>query len=293
MSAFAAVAELKSFAAAARRLGISPSAATRLVASLEAHLGIRLLRRTTRSVQLTDAGARYFESVCRILAAVDDAESAARAEVAVPTGRLVVAAPSVFGSQHVAPILCDFLARYPAVAAELTLADRIVNLLDEGVDVAVRIGVLQDSSLRVRPVGKTRRVLVASPAYLSSHRAIRRPRDLRDHALIQFTSLTPTPEWRFGTEGTDKRVLFRPTFATNSAQAAVGHAERGGGIAMVLSYQVVDAVRRGKLRVLLPKFELPPLPIQLVSPESRLASASYRAFTSLVVEKGKWDFVKL
>ena len=182
MTAFVTVAEHRSFADAARRLAISPSAATRLVAALEQRLGIRLLQRTTRSVTLTDAGARYLESARRILAAVDDAESSARAEVAVPTGRFVVAAPLVFGRREVAPLFSDFLARWPEVTGELVLADRVVNLLEEGIDVAVRIGVLADSSLRVRPLGKTRRVLVASPEYLERRKVPRRPRDLERHA---------------------------------------------------------------------------------------------------------------
>ncbi len=293
MTAFVTVAEHRSFAAAARRLAISPSAATRMVAALEELLGIRLLQRTTRSVTLTDAGARYLESARRILAAVDDAESTARAEVAIPTGRLVVAAPLVFGRREVAPLLSDLLARWPEVTGELVLADRVVNLLEEGVDVAVRIGALADSSLRVRPLGKTRRVLVASPEYLAGRKAPRRPRDLARHALVHFTGLTPTPEWRFDAAGEDERVAFRPAFVTNSADAAIGHAERGGGIAMALSYQVVDAVRRGALRVVLAKFEPPTLPIQLVYPASRLVSASLRAFIELAVETRKWSFVDL
>ncbi|MBL8609235.1 MAG: LysR family transcriptional regulator [Myxococcales bacterium] len=291
MAAFVAVAEHRSFAAAARRLAISPSAATRLVAALEQRLGIRLLQRTTRSVTLTDAGARYLESARRILAAVDDAESSARAEVAVPTGRFVVAAPLVFGRREVAPLFSDFLARWPEVTGELVLADRVVNLLEEGVDVAVRIGVLADSSLRVRPLGKTRRVLVASPEYLERRKVPRRPRDLERHALVQFTGLSPTPEWRFDAEGGDERVAFRPAFVTNSADAAIGHAERGGGIAMALSYQVADAVRRGALRVVLARFEPPPLPIQLVYPAARLVSASLRAFVDLAIEARSWSFV--
>jgi DNA-binding transcriptional LysR family regulator len=293
MKLFVAVAERRGFAAAARDLAISPSAATRLVAALESRLGIRLLQRTTRSVTLTDAGARYLESARRILEAVDDAERSARAEGAVPTGRLVVAAPVVFGRREVAPLLSEFLSRHPAVSGELTLADRVVNLLEEGVDVAVRIGFLEDSSLRVRTVGKTRRVLVASPRYLEGRPALRRPRDLRAHALVQLTALSPTPEWRFPGRGEDERIAFRPALVTNSADAAIGHAERGGGIAMALSYQVAGPVRRGALRIVLPDHEPPALPIQLVYPASRLVSASLRAFIVLALETGRWSFVDL
>lgn len=293
MTAFVTVAERRGFAAAARELAISPSAATRLVAALESHLGIRLLQRTTRSVTLTDSGARYLERARRILAAVDDAESSARAEVAVPTGRFVVAAPMVFGRREVAPLLCEFLLRYPTVTGELMLGDRMVNLLEEGVDVAIRIGNLDDSSLRVRAIGKTRRVLVASPKYLAGRKAVRRPRDLQNHSIIQFTALSPTPEWRFPTDKAEERIAFRPALVTNSADAAIGHAERAGGITMALSYQVADAVRQGSLRVLLAKYEPAPLPIQLVYPASRLVSASLRAFISLALETRSWNFIEL
>lgn len=293
MSAFVMVAELRGFASAARKLGLSAPAVTRLVAALEAHLGLRLLQRTTRSVTLTDAGARYLENARRILAAVDDAESSARAEVAVPTGRLVIAAPLVFGRLQVAPLLCEFLERHPGVVGDLTLADRMVNLLDEGIDVAIRIGVLQDSGLHVRPVGKTRRVLVASPDYLAGKRRLRSPDDLASHALIQFTSLSPTPEWRFPSPKGEQRIGFRPVLVTNSADAAIGHAERGGGIAMALSYQVAQAVAEGRLRVVLPRHEPPPLPIQLVYPAARLMSASLRAFIDLAVRTRSWSFVDL
>lgn len=293
MAAFVTVADCRGFAAAARRLAVSPSRATRLVAALESQLGIRLLQRTTRSVSLTDAGARYLESARKILAAVDEAESRARAEVVVPTGRLAIAAPLLFGRQEVAPLLSEFLARYPAVTAELMLGDRPVSLVEEGIDVAVRIGALEDSSLRVRPVGKTRRVLVASPHYLAGRKAIRRPEDLQRHALVHFTGLSPTPEWRFAGPGGEVRVAFQPALVTNTADAAIGHAERGGGISIAFSYQVAESVRRGDLRIVLPKFEPAPLPIQLVYPASRLVSASVRAFIDLALETRTWSFVDL
>src|SRR5262249_25086672 len=160
---------------------VSAPAVTRLVAALEDRLAIRLLHRTTRSVALTDAGARYLEHARRILTEVDDAERTARAERVTPTGRFVIAAPLAFGRREVAPGVPDFLARYPAVICELALADRFVDLVDEGVDVAVRIGVLADSSLRVRPVGSTRRIVIASPRYLAAHKRIRTPADLAGH----------------------------------------------------------------------------------------------------------------
>ena len=287
MAAFVAVAELKGFAAAARRLKLSPPSVTRLVAGLEERLSARLLHRTTRSVALTEAGARYLDRARRILADVGDAEAAARAELTAPAGRLVVAAPNVFGRREVAPLLCDYLARYPAVSGELLLSDRIVSLVEEGVDLAVRIGQLEDSSLRVRPVGATRRVLVASPAYLARAPRIRRPEDLRAHATIQFTGLTPLPEWRFPRA----RVPLRPVLVTGSADAAIAGAERGLGVTQVLSYQAMDLIKAGALRVLLAGQEPPPLPIQLVHAANRHPSAGVRSFIDLTVATRSWSFV--
>lgn len=293
MAAFVSVAELRGFAPAARRLGRSRPAVTRLVAMLEEHLGVRLLNRTTRSVALTDAGARYLTRARTILAELADADASARAERSEPFGRFVVAAPSVFGLREVAPLMSDFLAQHPRVSGELTLSDRLVNLAEEGVDVAVRIGVLEDSSLRARPVGATRRVLIASPAYLTKHKRLRQPSQLSSHATIQFTSLTPLPEWRFFRAGKEERLSIQPAFVTNSAEAAIGHAERGFGLALVLAYQVVDRLRAGSLQIVLPRFEPPPSPIQLVYQGGRHPSAGIRAFIAFTLATRKWDFVGL
>ena len=290
---FMTVADLRGFAPAARRLHLSPSAVTRLVAGLEDRLGTRLLQRTTRSVSLTVAGSRYLERARRILADVAEAESAAHAERTVPTGRFVVAAPNLFGRLHVAPLMCSYLARHPTVLGELNLSDRNANLVEDGVDAAVRIGVLEDASHVARHVGTTRRVVVASPKYLAGRNKIRSPKDVAGHDVIQFTSITPTPEWRFTRDGHDLRVPFAPTYITNSADAAVGHAELGGGMTMVLAYQVVEAVRAGRLRVILASFEPPALPIHIVYPSTRLLSAKVRTFVDLVTSTCDWSFIKL
>lgn len=290
MSAFAAVAELRGFAPAARRLSLSRPAVTRLVAALEARLGTRLLQRTTRTVALTDAGARYLERARRILSDVAEAEALAQADWSAPTGRFVVAAPSVFGRLHVAPVMSDFLERHRTVTGELQLADRTVNLVEEGVDLAVRIGHLADSSLVARRVGHTRRVVVGSPGYLERRGTPRRPESLSGHDVIQFSAVTPLPEWRFNRDGSEARVALAPRFVTNSADAAIGHAERGGGLTMVLAYQVAEAVSAGRLRVILPGFEPPALPIHLVYPTGRLLSAKVKAFSELVGETCDWEF---
>jgi DNA-binding transcriptional LysR family regulator len=293
MNAFVTVAELHSFAAAARRLRLSPPAVTRMIAALEDQLSTALLQRTTRSVTLTDAGARYLERARRILVDVDDAERSARAERNEPTGRLVVSAPNIFGRREVAPLVCDFLAQYPSVVCELTLADRLVNLVEECVDIAVRIGVLEDSSLRSRAVGATRRIVVASPGYLAKHKRPRTLEDLKNHAVIQFTALSPTPEWRFYQDDKELRLPITPALVTNSADAAIGHATRDGGLAMVLGYQVVELVKTGQLEVVLTRYEPPALPIRLVYAGNRYHSANIRAFMDLTVATRNWRFVDL
>ena len=293
MSVFVTVADLRGFAPAARHLRLSPSAVTRLVAGLEEHLGTRLLQRTTRSVALTDAGARYLERARRVLSDIAEAEEAAHSERSVPAGRLSVTAPNLFGRLHVAPLMSAYLVKYPAVTGELSLSDRNVNLIEDAVDVAVRIGVLEDSSLVARHVGATRRVVVAAPRYLARRKKPRVPTDLADHALIQLTAIQTTPEWRFFAGEQLTRIAFFPRYITNSADAAIGHAESGAGVAMVLAYQVIDAVRAGKLRVVLSDFEPPALPIHLVYPTTRLLAAKVRAFVDLVAATRDWQFVDL
>lgn len=293
MTAFVAVAEHRGFAAAARHLRLSPPTITRLVASLEERLGARLLQRTTRSVTLTDAGARYLERARRILADLAEAEDAAQAERTTPTGRFVVSAPQVFGRLHVAPLLNAYLARYPEVVGELRLADRMENLVEDGIDVAIRIGTLEDTSHVARKVGATRRVVVAAPKYLRRRGTPRAPEDLRAHDLIQFTSLSPTPEWRFGVADEGVRVAFRPRFVTNSAESAIGRAIAGGGLTAVLAYQAVEAVQTKKLRIVLADVEPPPLPIQAVYPTTRLLSAKVRSFLEQITTSCDWSFVAL
>lgn len=293
MTAFVAVAELRGFAPAARRLRLSAPAVTRLIASLEEQLSIRLFQRTTRSVALTDAGARYLERARRILADLSEAEQSARAERSEPFGRFVIGAPETFGRREVAGLVSDFLDAYPRVNAELLLSDRLVQLVDEGVDVAVRIGVLEDSSLRARAVGVTRRVLVGSPGYLRSQKKLRSPADLATHALIVFSSLSPTLHWRFFRDGKEEQIRVTPRLLTNSAEAAIAHAERGGGLTLLLGYQVKEQVRAGTLEIVLPKHEPEPLPIQLVYPGARLPSANLRAFIELAVTTRNWNFVEL
>jgi DNA-binding transcriptional LysR family regulator len=290
MQAFVAVADLQGFAAAARRLGLSPPAVTRLVAALEERLGARLLQRTTRSVTLTDAGARYLERARRILADVEEAEFAAETERTRPSGRLVVSAPVGFGRLHVSPVMSTYLKRYRDVSGELRLEDRVINLVEDGIDLAVRIGHLADSSLVARHVGDMRRIAVASPAYLKQHGEPKTPAAIASHATIQFGASAVRGEWRFTADGRDCRVNITPRLSTNSADAAIQYAERGGGLTLVLAYQAADAIKRGRLKIVLAKFEPPALPIHIVYPTSRLLSAKVRTFIDLIVEISNWHF---
>jgi DNA-binding transcriptional LysR family regulator len=290
MQAFVTVADLKGFAPAARKLGLSPSGVTRLISGLENHLSARLLQRTTRSVTLTDAGARYLERARRILADVEEAEIAAESERARPSGRLVISAPVGFGRLHVSPVLTSYLKRYSEVSAELRLEDRMINLVEEGIDLAVRIGHLADSSLVARHVGEMRRITVAAPGYLKSRGEPKRPQDIAAHDTIRFGGAAGSDEWRFVEGGNEIRVDYSPRLSTNSSDAAIRYAEAGGGLTRVLAYQAADAIKRGRLKAVLTKFEQPALPIHIVYPTSRLLSAKVRTFIDLVVEVSDWHF---
>jgi DNA-binding transcriptional LysR family regulator len=290
MTAFVTVADLQGFAPAARKLGLSASAVTRLVAALEERLGARLLQRTTRSVALTDVGARYLERARRILGDVEEAEDAAQAERTRPSGRLIVSAPVGFGRIHVTPLMSAYLQRYPDVSGELRLTDRVVNLVEDGIDAAVRIGHLGDSSLVARNVGDMRRIVVASPDYLARRGVPKTPKDIAAHDTIQFGAIAGPAEWRFIENGQETRVSHTPRFTTNIADAAIWHAERGGGLTGVLAYQAADALAAGRLRAVLVKFERPMIPIHIVYATSRLLSAKVRAFIDLATEITAWRF---
>lgn len=271
---FTTVATLKSFAAAARQLGRSPQAITRAVAALEARVGTRLLHRTTRSVSLSDDGARYLEKSRRALAELDALEAPLDSSPEL-RGTLAVTAPALFGQLHVLPAVESFLAQHAGVTARMLLVDRVVALAEEGIDVAVRIGDLPDSSLRARRVAAVRTVVVGSPGYFDQHPAPRALEALGKHSCIAFigTSIAPTVDrWTFG----DRSVRVNPRLVVNTAQAAIDAAVHGFGITRVLSYQVAHLVESGALRVVLASAQPPPLPVHLVTLPgvvSRLAHA--------------------
>ncbi|MFA5966467.1 MAG: LysR family transcriptional regulator [Sphingomonas sp.] len=274
---FVAVADQASFAEAARRMRISPTAASRAVASLEVSLGTTLLQRTTRSVRLTEDGAAYLDRCRAALAELDDAALALRGDGANPGGTLVITAPVAFGRLHILPITACLLRAHDMLKVELTLIDRVVRLVDEGIDVAVRIGDLSDSALHALKVSEVRRILVASPAYLALRGTPANVPALHDHALISFAELDRALEWRFGPGG-KPAIRIEPRLVVNTADAVIAAAVDGMGIARVLSYQAIEAIAAGKLVTLLDDMSPPPIPVHLVYQANRRASVNVRAF---------------
>lgn len=278
---FVAVAEQGGFAAAARRLGRSPSAVTRAVAELEARLGVRLFNRTTRAVSLTEVGARFLAGAKRVLADFDEIERAVAGEGTAPRGELAITAPILFGRLHMLPIIGEFLRGFPDVRARLVLVDRPVDLVDEGLDVALRIGELSDSSAIAIRVGAVRRVVVAAPAYLDRHGAPGRPCELSDRDVIVSAGLGATDRWLFG----DAAVPLAPRLIVTTAEAAIEAAKDGLGITRVLSYQAADALGAGTLAALFTEPESRAVPVHILYPGGRHPAPKLRAFVDFAVPR--------
>lgn len=277
MRVFMRIAETGGFAEAARQLHMSPPAVTRAVAALEDAIGARLLTRTTRSVRLTDAGARYVEDCRTILAAIEEAEAAAAGLYATPSGMLTVTASVMFGQIYIMPVMIEFLDRHPRVRGQVLLLDRVVNLVDEGVDVAIRIGELPDSSYRAVRIGSVRRVVCGSPDYFAEHGLPRTPSDLAGHRIVAATSAWPSLEWRFGRQA-EFAVNVKPALSCNSNEATISAVRSGWGLTRALSYQVGPDLVSGGLQTVLEEFEQPPLPVHIVHAGGSNASAKVRAF---------------
>lgn len=284
LTVYVAVAETGGFAAAARQLKLSPPAVTRAVATLETRLGARLLHRTTRHVRVTDAGQRYLADARRILAELEAADAAAAGVNAEPRGELTVTAPVMFGRLFVMPGIVEYLQRHPATTVSALFLDRIVNLLEEDVDVGVRIGELPDSSLRALRVGAVRRVVCAAPAYLHCHGRPVQPGDLACHTLIAAATGAGA-DWRFGDGGYGTAPRLRPRLTVTSNDAAIEAARAGFGITRLLSYQIAPQLATGELEILLPELEPPPRPIHIVHREGRYPAAKVRAFVDLLAAR--------
>lgn len=284
MRVFVRVAEAGGFAEAARQLHLSAPAVTRAVAALEDVIGSRLFIRTTRSVKLTAAGVRYLEDCKRILAEIAEADATAAGIYGTPTGTLTVTASVMFGQLYIMPILTEYLDIYPDVTGRTLFVDRVTNIIDEGIDVAVRIGHLPDSSHSAIKVGMVRRVLCGSPAYFSERGRPASPSDLASHRIIAATSAWTSLEWRFGNAGRLPYTV-KPSLFCNTNLAVRDAAVAGWGMTRLLSYQVGAELESGRLETVLDDFEEPPLPIHIVHPEGRLASAKVRAFIDLAVTR--------
>jgi DNA-binding transcriptional LysR family regulator len=288
LRAFVVSVDRGSLSAAARALGKSPASITRAVASIEERLGTRIVSRTTRALKLTEAGERYIVVARRVLTELDEAEKSADAGLTEPQGVLSVTAPVAFGSLHVRPIVDTYLASHSGVRVRLLLLDRVVSIIDEGVDVAVRIAHLPDSALIAIAAGSVRRMVVASPEYLELHGRPKTPSDLAAHRCVASTAITPSDVWTFGArrEGDRaKHVRITPVLSVNLAEAAIRSALSGIGITCALSYQVSEQLSSGALVRLLGAFEPPPLPVHLVYPAANARTAKVRAFVELAAPR--------
>jgi DNA-binding transcriptional LysR family regulator len=285
MGTFVAVADEQSFSAAAKRLGLSAPTVTRTVSALEERLGVRLLTRTTRSVRLTEAGNRFVEDARRILAEISAAEQLAAGANVIARGTLRMTAPVLFGEMFVVPVMREFLSAHPQVVAQLMLLDRVINIVEEGIDIALRIGRFDDSGLQSVRLGSVRRMLVASPHYLAAHGVPQRQADLQAHRIVMSVGHDASPDWGFGEGAASSSVRIKPALTVSTLRAAIDSARAGWAITRVLSYQVQDALRDGQLQGVLEALEPAPLPVCLVFPHSRQPSAKLMAFIDLASER--------
>lgn len=282
LQTFVRIADGGSLSAAARATGRSLPAISRSLVQLEADLGVRLLHRTTRRIHLTDAGVQYLERCRRILAEVDDANASVSNLDRSLAGPITLTAPILFGQLHIAPVVTEFLGLHPEVSVSLMLSDALSNIVEEGIDLAVRIGRLQDSGLVARKLGEVRRVVCAAPAYLKRRGTPKTPKDLANHSCLQFGALSPTPYWEFHEAGKPRQVRVQGNFSSNQGAPVIEAARAGLGIVFVLSYQVQELVAKGELRVVLQAYEAPPIPVSVILPSGRLQPARVRALADFL-----------
>jgi DNA-binding transcriptional LysR family regulator len=296
MKVFVTAIDEGSLAGAARLLKRSPTAVSRALSFLEAHVGVELLHRTTRTLKLSEAGQRYAVACRRVLTDLEEADMLAGGERSAPRGMLTISAPPIMGEGVLGPILDEFLDLYPTVSARLLLLDRFVNLVDEGVDLALRIGHLADSSLiSTRLGGDVRRVVVASPRYLTCHPRIDEPADLAKHQIVAFTNFG-LESWSFTPPNGStipRTVQFTPRCIVNSVRAAAASAMAGRGLTRLYSYHVAEYVRDGRLRIVLADAEHPPLPVHLLAPQGRMAVPKVRTFVDFATPRLRSELTRL
>jgi len=287
MTAFVAVARAGGFSAASRALGIPLATISRRVGELESALGVRLLRRSTRQVVVTEAGQRFFAACQRALEDLRDAEEAVSNEDRTPRGELTITAPIAFGRLHLQPVALEFLAAQPQINLRLQLVDRIVNIADEHIDAALRIAHLPDSRLIARTLGSIRVVVCASPAYLKARGAPQRPEDLMQHDCIAWSILGPRDTWWFQDSGREQQYPIRTRLATTLAESAVDAATAGLGLVQTTSYQASQAIGDGRLVIVLRRFECAVTPVSLVYARDRLLPLRLRAFVDFAAPRMK------
>jgi DNA-binding transcriptional LysR family regulator len=295
MKVFVSAVDEGSLAGAGRRLRRSPAAVSRAIAFLEQHVGAELLHRTTRSLKLSEAGERYATACRRVLTDLEEADIAVAGERSAPRGTLTLTAPIITGEDILRPVLDAFMNEYPMVSARLYLLDRPVNLIDEGIDVALRIAHLSDSSFVAIRLGEVRRVIAASPQYLARHPVINEPADLAKHQIITMTNFGLN-SWSFPpAEGSSvpRVVQFAPRLVVNTVRAAIESAREGHGVTRLFSYHIAEEIREGRLQILLGKDEHPPLPAHLLAPQGRFSVPKVRAFADFAVPRLKRYFTEL
>lgn len=283
MTVFIAVAEEQGFVSAARRLRMSAPAVTRIISELEKHLGVVLLLRTTRQVRLTEAGHQYLQDTRRILSEIDHVEASVTGLHGDPSGHLVITAPTMFGRLYVTPVITEFLERYDNVTVSAVFVDRITHLIEEGIDVGVRIGALPDSSLRAIPLGTITLKTYASPLFLKRFGRPGKPQELLNHRLIASSAGDWGAAWRYVQNGNEVSLKITPKLTTTTNDSALAAAAAGYGITRVLSYQAAPLVAEGKLLPILEDFEGEPFPVSLVHPQGRNVPAKVRAFMDVAI----------
>ncbi len=285
MTTFVFVVDGGGISAAARRMDTSISVVSRTLSLLETRLNVSLMIRTTRKIRLTDAGLAFYEDCRRILAQIARVDQLAIGARDDPRGPLTVTAPALFGKTYVAPVVTEYLALCPEVDINCWFVDRVVNLANEGVDVAIRVGELPDSSAQAIGVGKVRRVVCAAPAYFAQHGVPLKPEDVAHHTTIHTAGLFAASEWPFMIDSTPARIRLQPRLTTSTTESAIIAAKSGFGIASLFSYQIEEELRVGKLQIALADYELRPLPVHVVHREGKYATRKVRAFIDLVVER--------
>jgi len=285
MTTFVRIVDTGSLTAAANTLDASLPTVVRTLAALERHLGVSLLKRTTRRIHLTDDGVQYLERCRVILSALQEAEDALVSRRSEPEGKLTVTASALFGRRYVAPIVSDFVRQYPKVSADMLFLDPVVNLIEEGVDVGIRIAHLRDSSMMAISVGRTRRVVCASEQYLRRHGIPKKPSDLRQHTCVRHVGLMPRSEWQFRDGSRQVSVPISSAVTCNDIDSAVNACVDGLGLGMFLSYMVTPNIKAHRVKYVLEDFEIETTPVQVVYPQSKLLSNKVRAFIDECVGK--------